>query len=63
MACGGCAQRAGLIGQGVRAVQRGAWQEAAQAAVAVAQSAKVDLGKVAGRVAAAAAAAARRGGW
>ena len=60
MACGGCAQRAGLIGQGLRAVQRGAWQEAAQAAAATAQSFRVDVARLAGKVAQAAAAV--RGG-
>lgn len=61
MACSGCAQRSGLIGQGVRAVQRGAWQEAAQAAVATAQSFRADAARLAARVAEAASAAKGRG--
>lgn len=62
MSCGGCAERAGLIGQGVRAVGRGAWQEAAQAASAVAVSARADTARLAGKVAQAAASVMRRGG-
>lgn len=62
MPCSGCAQRGRLIGEGVRAVQRGAWTEAAQAAQAVAASAKVDAGRLAGKVAAAAAAVVQKAG-
>jgi hypothetical protein len=62
MACSGCAARGRLIGEGVRAVQRGAWAEAAQAAQQVAASVKVDAGRIAGKVAAAAVAASRRAG-
>ena len=61
MACGGCAQRAGLIGQGLRAVQRGAWQEAAQAAAATAQSFRVDAARLAAKAAQAVAAAEAKG--
>lgn len=62
MPCSGCAARGQLIGQGVRAVRRGAWSEAAQAAQQVAASVGVDVGKLAGKVAAAAAAVAQRAG-
>lgn len=61
MPCAGCGARAGLIGDGLRAARRGAWEEAAQAAVAVASSARADLGRLAGKVAQAAASV-RRGG-
>ncbi|PZR94165.1 MAG: hypothetical protein DI537_08735 [Stutzerimonas stutzeri] len=61
MPCSGCAQRGRLIGEGVRALQRGAWQEAAHAAQQVAASVKVDAGRIAGKVAAAAAAARKAG--
>ncbi|AZO77721.1 MULTISPECIES: hypothetical protein [unclassified Bosea (in: a-proteobacteria)] len=62
MSCSGCAQRGRLIGEGARALQRGAWSEAAQAAQAVVVSVKVDATKLAGKVAAAAAAVAQRAG-
>lgn len=61
MACSGCAQRAGLIGQGLRAAQRGAWQEAAQAASATAQSFRADAAKIAAKLAQTVAAAKGRG--
>lgn len=64
MACGGCAERRGLLGTAGRAAVRGAWQEAGSAARAAAASAKVDLGRitqnVAGKVAQAAQAALAR---
>lgn len=62
MPCSGCAQRGRLIGEGVRAVQRGAWSDAARAAQAVAASARVDAGRLAGKVAAAAAAVVQKAG-
>jgi hypothetical protein len=61
MACGGCAHRGSLIGQGLRAVQRGAWQEAAQAASATAQSFRADAARLAAKVAQAAARAVAKG--
>jgi hypothetical protein len=62
MACSGCGARGQLIRDGVRAVRRGAWHEAAQAAQQVAVSVKVDASRLAGKVAAAAAAVAQRAG-
>lgn len=62
MACSGCAARGRLIGEGVRALQRCAWQEAAHAAQQVAVSVRVDAGRLAGKVAAAAAAVAQKAG-
>lgn len=62
MACSGCAARGHLIGEGVRAIRRGAWSEAAQAAQHVAVSARVDAGRLAGKVAAAAAAVVQKAG-
>lgn len=60
MACGGCAERRGLLVTAGTAAVRGAWQEAGSAARAAAASARVDLGKVAGKVAQAAQAALAR---
>lgn len=62
MACSGCVQRGRAIGEGVRAVQRGAWSEVAQAAHQVAVSVRVDAARLAGKVAAAAAAVAQKAG-
>lgn len=62
MPCSGCAQRGRAIGEGFRAVRRGAWSEAAQAAQQVAASVRVDAARLAGKVAAAAAAVAQKAG-